>query len=166
MGAQRGRPARGKKVNLPFASFFAVRLGGGGAAKACQAEVARTSSRNAAERPRKMGGILVAEGIGDIDDFQVRIGEHLCSRLEPRIFHDLGIGHASVRKRPLQCSHRSAHDRGGAVASRAPLDILKARVIELLVGEGVTVICAGGGGIPVTERTLRWRRMPIWHLAY
>ena len=40
-----------------------------------------------------------------------------------------------------------------AVASPRPLQILEARVIELLVSQGVTVICAGGGGIPVVERS-------------
>ena len=39
------------------------------------------------------------------------------------------------------------------VASPRPLQILEARVIELLVSQGVTVICAGGGGIPVHERS-------------
>lgn len=38
------------------------------------------------------------------------------------------------------------------VPSPAPLDVLEARVIELLVKQQVTVICAGGGGIPVVER--------------
>lgn len=35
------------------------------------------------------------------------------------------------------------------VASPQPVEILEARVIELLVGQGVIVICTGGGGIPV-----------------
>ena len=39
------------------------------------------------------------------------------------------------------------------VASPRPIQILEARVIELLVTQGVTVICAGGGGIPVLERS-------------
>jgi carbamate kinase len=39
------------------------------------------------------------------------------------------------------------------VASPRPLQILEARVIELLVAQGVVVICAGGGGIPVRERS-------------
>jgi carbamate kinase len=39
------------------------------------------------------------------------------------------------------------------VASPEPMQILEARVIELLVSQGVTVICAGGGGIPVIERS-------------
>jgi carbamate kinase len=38
------------------------------------------------------------------------------------------------------------------VASPRPLQVLEARVIELLVSQGVTVICAGGGGIPVVQR--------------
>lgn len=37
------------------------------------------------------------------------------------------------------------------VASPEPLDILEIKVISLLVNQGVTVICAGGGGIPVVE---------------
>ena len=39
------------------------------------------------------------------------------------------------------------------VASPEPMQILEARVIDLLVSQGVTVICAGGGGIPVIERS-------------
>lgn len=38
------------------------------------------------------------------------------------------------------------------VASPKPIEILEARVIEYLVQNQVTVICAGGGGIPVIER--------------
>jgi len=38
------------------------------------------------------------------------------------------------------------------VASPEPVDILEARVISLLVNNEVTVICAGGGGIPVIQR--------------
>jgi carbamate kinase len=38
------------------------------------------------------------------------------------------------------------------VASPVPLEILEARVIALLVEHGVTVICAGGGGIPVVAK--------------
>lgn len=37
------------------------------------------------------------------------------------------------------------------VASPEPLDILEIKVISLLVNQGVIVICAGGGGIPVVE---------------
>jgi carbamate kinase len=49
-----------------------------------------------------------------------------------------------------------AEDREGwrrVVASPQPMQILEARVIELLVSRGVTVVCAGGGGIPVLERS-------------
>jgi carbamate kinase len=38
------------------------------------------------------------------------------------------------------------------VPSPAPVEILEARVLEYLVQQNVTVICAGGGGIPVVER--------------
>jgi carbamate kinase len=38
------------------------------------------------------------------------------------------------------------------VASPEPLEILETRVISLLVEQNVTVICGGGGGIPVVER--------------
>ncbi len=38
------------------------------------------------------------------------------------------------------------------VASPRPLRILEIEVIRLLVEQGVTVICAGGGGIPVMRR--------------
>ena len=37
------------------------------------------------------------------------------------------------------------------VASPEPLELLEARAIGMLAGAGVTVICAGGGGIPVAE---------------
>jgi carbamate kinase len=51
---------------------------------------------------------------------------------------------------------RIARDGNGwrrVVASPQPRQILEVRVIELLVSQGVTVICAGGGGIPVIERS-------------
>jgi carbamate kinase len=38
------------------------------------------------------------------------------------------------------------------VASPAPMRILEARVIAMLAERGVTVICAGGGGIPVIQQ--------------
>jgi carbamate kinase len=38
------------------------------------------------------------------------------------------------------------------VPSPLPLEMREARVIALLVEQGVTVICAGGGGIPVVEQ--------------
>lgn len=39
------------------------------------------------------------------------------------------------------------------VASPRPIRILEVPVIEMLVAQGVTVICAGGGGIPVVTRS-------------
>jgi carbamate kinase len=58
---------------------------------------------------------------------------------------------------------RIARERGWAIAcegtawrrvvpSPKPIEILEARVIDYLVQRDVTVICAGGGGIPVVER--------------
>ncbi|NLS20358.1 carbamate kinase [Rhizobium sp. P40RR-XXII] len=38
------------------------------------------------------------------------------------------------------------------VPSPAPKTIMEAPIISLLVKEGITVICAGGGGIPVVDR--------------
>jgi carbamate kinase len=38
------------------------------------------------------------------------------------------------------------------VPSPRPINILELRVIELLIAQNVTVICAGGGGIPVVRR--------------
>jgi carbamate kinase len=60
-------------------------------------------------------------------------------------------------------AERHAQQRGWSIAedergwrrvvpSPRPLKVLEAKVIELLVAQGVTVICAGGGGIPVVER--------------
>ncbi len=58
-------------------------------------------------------------------------------------------GHARLRGWAI-----AADEKGWrrVVASPRPLKVLEAKVIELLVGQGVTVICAGGGGIPVVER--------------
>lgn len=39
------------------------------------------------------------------------------------------------------------------VASPAPIEIVELAVIERLVGAGVVVVCAGGGGIPVRRET-------------
>lgn len=61
-------------------------------------------------------------------------------------------------------AERIARERGWLVArdndkwrrvvpSPKPVAILEARVIELLVKNGATVICAGGGGIPIIERS-------------
>ncbi len=46
----------------------------------------------------------------------------------------------------------SADGMRRAVASPRPLRIVERAVIELLLGHGVVVVCAGGGGIPVLER--------------
>ena len=44
-----------------------------------------------------------------------------------------------------------------AVPSPKPLNVLQASTIETLVREGIAVICAGGGGVPVVkDKTKRW----------
>ena len=43
------------------------------------------------------------------------------------------------------------------VASPRPRRIIEIGTIRLLVGHGVLVVCAGGGGIPVTETQTGWR---------
>jgi carbamate kinase len=63
---------------------------------------------------------------------------------------------AQAEQLALARGWRIAKDGKGwrrVVASPQPRQILEARVIELLVSQGVTVICAGGGGIPVVERS-------------
>jgi carbamate kinase len=63
--------------------------------------------------------------------------------------------HAEAAALAAQRGWSMAEDGKGwrrVVASPAPRRVLEARVIELLVGQGITVICAGGGGIPVVER--------------
>ncbi|MBN9046589.1 MAG: carbamate kinase [Rhizobiales bacterium] len=37
------------------------------------------------------------------------------------------------------------------VASPQPLEIMEAEILSFLIGHGVTLICAGGGGIPVVQ---------------
>lgn len=56
-----------------------------------------------------------------------------------------------ARERGWQVAPDGAHWRR-VVASPKPLRILELAAIELLVGQNVIVICAGGGGIPVVAR--------------
>lgn len=55
------------------------------------------------------------------------------------------------RERGWRMARDGEHYRR-VVASPRPLRILELAVIALLVGQGVIVICAGGGGIPVVRR--------------
>ncbi len=57
--------------------------------------------------------------------------------------------HDLERQRGWQMANDGQHRRR-VVPSPRPLEILETSVIELLVNEQVHVICAGGGGIPVT----------------
>jgi carbamate kinase len=64
-------------------------------------------------------------------------------------------GEAEARQLERKRGWKLARDGKGwrrVVASPEPLEILETRVISLLVDRNVTVICAGGGGIPVVER--------------
>ena len=86
---------------------------------------------------------------------QVRV-----SRADPAFQHPtkpIGAVYGENEARTLAAERgwRVARDGAGwrrVVASPKPLDILEARVIEMLVDNGVTVICVGGGGVPVVER--------------
>jgi len=86
---------------------------------------------------------------------QVRV-----SRSDPAFQHPtkpIGAVYGENEARTLAAERgwRVAQDGEGwrrVVASPKPLDILEARVIEMLVDNGVTVICVGGGGVPVVER--------------
>jgi carbamate kinase len=95
--------------------------------------------------------------------------EHLFATLLTRILvdrSDPAFRHPTKPIGPVYekaVAERLALDRGWTIAengmgwrrvvpSPRPLKVLETRVIEFLVEQGVTVICAGGGGIPVVER--------------
>ncbi|MEZ4332435.1 MAG: carbamate kinase [Myxococcota bacterium] len=67
----------------------------------------------------------------------------------------IGPGHARRDEvDALAARHGWTFGRDGdawrrVVPSPMPIELVEQRVIELLLGHGVTVICAGGGGIPV-----------------
>jgi carbamate kinase len=65
------------------------------------------------------------------------------------------------RAAPWQFARDAAGTAGGdawrrVVPSPQPQRVLELEVLRLLLGQGVTVVCAGGGGIPVR------RRGPVW----
>jgi carbamate kinase len=65
-------------------------------------------------------------------------------------------GAANARRLARERGWRIAPDGESwrrVVASPKPLAIIEAKTIALLVDHGVTVICTGGGGIPVIEQT-------------
>jgi len=69
----------------------------------------------------------------------------------------IGPGYAADEARRLADARGWSIARDGerfrrVVASPEPRRVLEIGVIELLMGQGVTVICAGGGGIPVVHR--------------
>jgi carbamate kinase len=85
---------------------------------------------------------------------QVRVDRHDPAFRKPS--NPIGTFYAENEARTLAAERgwRVAADGKGwrrVVASPAPIEILEARVIELLVEKRVIVICTGGGGIPVIE---------------
>lgn len=95
--------------------------------------------------------------------------EHLFATLLTRVlvdYSDPAFLHPTKPIGPVYekaVAERLALDRGWTIAengmgwrrvvpSPRPLKVLETRVIEFLVEQYVTVICAGGGGIPVVER--------------
>lgn len=85
---------------------------------------------------------------------QVRVDRHDPAFRKPA--KPIGAVYSEGEARTLAAERgwRVAADGGGwrrVVASPEPVEILEARVIELLVDKNVIVICAGGGGVPVIE---------------
>jgi carbamate kinase len=95
------------------------------------------------------GGTLIAALLT-----QVRVDRHDPAFRKPT--KPIGAAYAESEARAMAAERgwRVAADGKGwrrVVASPAPLEILEARAIELLVENKVIVICTGGGGIPVIE---------------
>ena len=95
------------------------------------------------------GGALVAALLT-----QVRVDRHDPASRKPGT--PIGATYAESEARALAAERgwRVAANADGwqrVVPSPAPLEILEARLIELLVEQNVIVICTGGGGIPVIE---------------
>ncbi|WP_168879202.1 carbamate kinase [Rhizobium sp. P28RR-XV] len=85
----------------------------------------------------------------------VRVDEHDPAFLHPTKFIGPIYDAATARQLAKERGWRVAPDGESwrrVVASPRPLAIMEAKVISLLVSHRVTVICAGGGGIPVIER--------------
>ncbi len=74
----------------------------------------------------------------------------------------IGPVYSEAEARALAAAHDWAIAADGihfrrVVASPEPLEIVEADSIELLVGSGAVVVCAGGGGIPVVRDAGRLR---------
>jgi carbamate kinase len=112
-----------------------------------------------------MVGYLIEQELGNVLPGGRLVATLLTQMLVDR--RDLAFRHPTKPIGPVYSradAERLAQARGWAVArdgtgwrrvvaSPRPLLVLEARVIELLVSQGVAVICAGGGGIPVIERS-------------
>jgi carbamate kinase len=111
-----------------------------------------------------MVGYLIEQELDNVAPaghlFATLLTQILVDRRDPAFRHPTKpIGpvydRAMAEKRALERGWTIAEDVSGwrrVVPSPHPRMVLEARVIELLMMQGVTVICAGGGGIPVMER--------------
>jgi carbamate kinase len=59
---------------------------------------------------------------------------------------------AGLRQRHIPLVHEAGHGWRRVVASPKPLEVVEAETVRRLVQEGVIVIAAGGGGIPVVRQ--------------
>jgi carbamate kinase len=85
---------------------------------------------------------------------QVRVARNDPSFRKPSKPIGAVYGESEAHALAAERGWRVAQDGKGwrrVVASPEPLEILEARVIEMLVDRNVIVICAGGGGVPVIE---------------
>lgn len=103
---------------------------------------------------RELAGLLPPEFLLAALLTQVRVDRH-----DPAFRHPtkpIGRTYAEAEARALADAHGWVVARDGkgwrrVVPSPAPTSLLEVRAIELLLRENVTVICCGGGGIPVVE---------------
>src|SRR5262245_8996837 len=65
-----------------------------------------------AESPGEMGWVLISEGIGDIDHFQIGAFQHLRRNLKACIFDELGICQTCSREITLQGPDTGVHGPG------------------------------------------------------
>jgi len=66
--------------------------------------------------------------------------------------YDAATAQRFEKQRDWQIAPDGAHWRR-VVASPAPVEIIQMKIISMLVAGNVTVICAGGGGVPVARDT-------------
>jgi carbamate kinase len=111
-----------------------------------------------------MIGHLIEQGLMNVLPKTMQVATLLTQvrvdRADPAFRHPTNpigalYGESEARTLAAERGWRVARDGKGwrrVVASPKPLDILEMRAIKMLIDSGATVICAGGGGIPVVER--------------